>query len=139
MGESYTPSLVRSIKAAGAYTKRRFVGFDKLQITVAGAAALGVAQQDAALNELTPVTVLGTAIVEAGGAVAVGGYVTSDNQGRAIAAANLAVAAGATAVTSTAANGSGILTGSVTAEKINAIALEAASAAGDLIEVLLVK
>lgn len=139
MGESYTPSLVRTVKAAGAFTKRRFIGFDKLQITAAGAAAMGVAQQDAALNELTPVTILGTAIVEAGGAVSLGVYVTSDAQGRAIAAANLAVAAGATAVTSTAANGSSILTGSVTPEKINGIAMEAASAPGDLIEVLLVK
>lgn len=139
MGESYTPVLTRSVKAAGVFTKRRFIGFDDLQITAQGAAAKGVAQQDAVLGELAPVTVLGTAIVEAGGAVTKGAHVISDNQGRGIAGGTLAIAAGGTAVTSTAANGSAIITGSMPTEKVNGIAMEAAGQAGDFFEVLLIK
>ena len=105
MSENYNPILPKTVKAAGNFTKRRFIGFDDLQITTQGNAAKGVAQQDALTNDLTPVTIIGTAIVEAGGAIAAGAYVISDNQGRAIAANALAIAPGATAVTSAAANG----------------------------------
>lgn len=139
MGEQYNPIYPRSVRAAGVFTKRRFIGFDRLQITTQGNAAMGVAQQDAILNELTPVTILGTAIVEAGGAVGIGIYVISDNQGRAIAANALAIAAGATGVTSAAANGATDITGSVPTEKVNGIAMEAAGGAGELIEILLIK
>jgi len=138
MSENYNPILPKTVKAAGNFTKRRFIGFDDLQITTQGNAAKGVAQQDALTNDLTPVTIIGTAIVEAGGAIAAGAYVISDNQGRAIAANALAIAPGATAVTSAAANGATDITGSVPTEKVNGIAIDPASQAGDFIEVLLV-
>jgi hypothetical protein len=134
----YTPVLILSKKAPSAVTKRRFVGFDGAQISTQGAATLGVAIEDASQNEVFGVVTIGTAIVETGGAINKGDYVISDNQGRAIQANNLAIAAGGTTVTSTAANGE-ILTGSVIPEKIAGIALEDASGAGEFIEILLVK
>jgi len=142
MGEQYTPTLALTVKSGGVITRRRFVGFDKIQVAVAGKQAFGVAQQDAVLDDLLPVTVLGSAIIEAGGVIAVGDSLAADAQGRAVVAANLVatVDAGVTAVTSSAVNGAIItLAGSVRPEKINAIAMEAAGAAGDMIEVLLVK
>jgi hypothetical protein len=78
----------------------------------ADANALGVARTAGVSGGLVPVDVLGTAIVEAGAAVAAGATVKADANGKAI-----------TWVTSGAKVG---------------VALGAASAAGDFIEVLLI-
>lgn len=95
----------------GAVTANRFVTPAGAQ-AAADANTLGVTRQTGAIAEKVTVDVLGTAIVEAGAAVAAGATVKSDASGRAI-----------TWVTSGA--------------KV-AVALEAASAAGQFIEVLLI-
>ncbi len=103
--------LALTVAAAGTIAANRFV-------TPAGAQAgadantLGVARTAAVATDKIAVDVLGTAVVEAGAAVAAGATVKSDASGRAI-----------TWVTSGAKVG---------------VALEAASGAGALIEVLLV-
>lgn len=110
----YTATLVKTMTASGAVTGKRFVDFSGAQVASAGAKALGVALYDAADGEPVAVVVQGTAVVEAGGAIAVGDNVAADANGRAVVA--------------TPASGYTIL----------GIALEAASAAGEEIEVLLV-
>ncbi len=81
---------------------------------------------------LVPIGMQGIFPVEAGGAITRGSEITIDASGRAVAASPLAVKAGATPVTSTAANGQ-ILDGGVTPQPVVGRALEAASAAGDII------
>ncbi len=103
--------LTLSLVAAGAVAAARFV-------TPLGARAgadvntIGVACSDAASGERVSVDVRGTTTVEAGAAVAVGATLKSDSVGRAI-------------------------TWATSGAKV-AIALEAATAAGQFIEVLLV-
>lgn len=103
--------LALTVAAAGTIAENRFV-------TPAGAQAgadantLGVCRQAAVVNDKVTVDVLGTAIVEAGAAVTLNATVKSDASGRAI-----------DWITSGAKVG---------------IALQAASAAGQMIEVLLV-
>lgn len=77
----------------------------------AGANALGVTRYGAAAGATVPVDVLGTAVVEAGAAIAQGDTLKADADGRAI-------------------------TWATSGAKV-AIALQAASVAGQLIEVLL--
>lgn len=125
-----------TVIAASAITAGRAVGFDGVQATVAGQKAQGVAETDAASGKAVAITCKGTAIVEAGAAIAIGDALAVDAQGRAVPAADLAVAAGAVAVTSSAANGE-ILTGGVLPQYVFADALQAASGAGEFIEVLL--
>lgn len=132
------PILTLSIPVGGgAVTARRAVGFDGAQATVQGQKILGIARADVAFTGEIPVDVKGTTVVEAGAAINIGDSLIVDAQGRAIpATGNLAVAAGGTAVTSTAANG-GILTGGDLPEYVFGDALEAAAAAGEFIEVVL--
>lgn len=75
--------LALTAVATGAVTAARFVTPAGAQ---AGAAAntLGVARTDAAIGQAFPVDVLGTAVVEAGAAIAAGAAVQTDAQGRAI-------------------------------------------------------
>lgn len=103
--------LALTVVATTAITADRFV-------TPAGAQAgadantLGVARSAAASGERVPVDVIGTAVVESGAAVAAGATLKSDASGRAI-------------------------TWASSGAKV-AVALEAASAAGQFIEVLLI-
>jgi hypothetical protein len=112
MSAQNTALLTLTVAAAGVIAANRFV-------TPAGAQAgadantLGAARfAAAAAGEKIPVDVLGTAVVEAGAAVAANATVKSDASGRAI-----------TWVTSGAKVG---------------LALQAAGAAGEMIEVLLI-
>ncbi len=75
--------LALTALATSAVTSRRFVTNAGAQ---AGAAAntLGVSRTDAAVGQGFPVDVLGTAVVEAGGAIAAGAAVETDAQGRAV-------------------------------------------------------
>lgn len=107
------------------------------QATVAGQKVIGIARRDAASGAMTDVTCFGTAVCEAGAAITVGSRVQCDAQGRVITATALAIAAGATAVTSAAANGASALSGGDAPVFVFGTALQAASAAGDFIEVLL--
>lgn len=111
MGIQFLSACCLTIAATGTIAANRFV-------TPAGAQAgadvntLGVCRTAAVSGDRIPVDVLGTATVEAGAAVTAGNTVKSDASGRAI---NWAT--------------SGAKIG---------IALEAATAAGQMIEVLLI-
>jgi len=103
--------LALTLALTGTVTANRFVQVDG---TLAGAGenAIGVARTDGVSGDDIAVDVLGTAVVEAGAAVAAGATIKADANGKAI-------------------------TWATSGAKI-AIALQAASADGDLIEVLLI-
>lgn len=103
------PLLVLPLTASAAVRAERFVTYGGAECG-AGAASAGVAVDPGASGELIPVVRIGTAVVVAGAAVTAGGLVESDSQGRAI-NRNTGVALGR--------------------------ALQAAAAAGQRIEVLL--
>jgi len=105
------PVLSLTAVAAGAIAANRFVTPAAAQAG-ADANTLGVCRQAAVAADKITVDVLGTAIVEAGAAVAAGATVKSDASGRAITWASAGAKVG--------------------------LALEAAGAAGQLIEVLLI-
>src|SRR5574344_25560 len=105
----YKPLLIDSIKATANLPKQRFVGFDG-GICTAGAKAYGVCDVETESGQQAPIGVLGILLVEAGGAIAQGASVTSDATGKAV------------AVTST--------------EKANGTALDAATAAGEVIRIV---
>jgi len=75
--------LTLSVLAAGAILEARFVTPASEQAE-AGENAYGVALSDAAVGEVAPVVNKGTAVVEAGAAIAAGALVQSDASGRAI-------------------------------------------------------
>ncbi len=106
----FTPVLTLPIIAAGAIVADRFVS---VAATQAGAAAntLGVARSNAASGAPLPVDVMGTAIVEAGAAVAQYALLETNASGQAV---------------------------TRSAGPIVGRALQAATAAGQRIEVLLI-
>lgn len=111
---TYNPVQVITLTPVGAIAPNRFVAFDGAQ-AVAGQAARGVTHDGAeAGDKAVPVIVLGTAIVEAGGAFNAQDLLTADASGRAVAIVN------------------------ASDNVINAIALGAAAAAGDFVEVIVV-
>lgn len=155
MSQTRISILDLSTVASTAVAAYRGVGFNGEQIAVANAKILGIAKHAAAIGEPLEVGVMGTMTVESGAAFAKGAALVMDATGRVVAASALAaaapgigtlqVAAGAVAVTSTAANGA-ILTGAPAAPVLSGgdlpqfvvgHALEAATAAGQYIEVLL--
>lgn len=95
----------------GTVAAQRFVTHAGAQAG-ADANTLGVARTAGVSGELVPVDVIGTTVVEAGAAVAVGAQLETDSSGRAVTWAT-----------------SGPVVGR---------ALQAAGAAGDMIEVLLI-
>lgn len=111
MSQQSTPVLALTALLSGTVAANRF-------ITPAGAQAgadantLGVARTGGASGERVAVDVLGTAIVEAGAAVAANATIKTDSSGRAI-------------------------TWATSGAKVG-LALQAAGAAGDFIEVLLI-
>lgn len=107
------PELTLTRTAAGAITANRAVTMADHQAAAAGVKVLGVSVCDAQIGEPHPVIVTGTAIIEAGAAIALDDDLVTDNQGRAVPA--------------TGAPG----------ERIFADAMGVASGAGKLIEVLL--
>lgn len=123
--------------APAAVTQFRGVDFTGTQITVAGAKCAGIAKRNAALGQSFEAVTLGSAICESGAAITVGQPLAMDALGRVVPATALAIAAGAVAMTSIAANGTTDLTGGVLPQWIVGDALEAAAAAGVFIEVLL--
>lgn len=72
--------------AAAAVAAARFVGMMTGQQCASGAKALGVSQYPASVGDAFAVDVLGTTIVEAGGAIAAGAEVkaAADGSGKAI-------------------------------------------------------
>lgn len=83
MSRQSTPILTLPILASGSITVHRFTTTAGAQ---AGAAAnaIGVAQTTAASGDTIPVDVLGTTIVEAGGAFSKGDLVEADTDGKAV-------------------------------------------------------
>jgi len=123
--------------ASAAVTEGRAVDYAGVQATTQGQKVLGIAKRGCLAGDGFEATIMGTVVAEAGAAFAAGASLIVDNQGRLIASTGkLGLAAGATAVTSSAANGQ-ILTGGDPAEWVCADALQAATAAGDKVEVLL--
>lgn len=137
MSRQSSPLQALTYTANGAVAAYRGVGFNGAQATVQGQKVLGVSQRAAADTEDSDAVVSGSTVIESGGQFAKGDSLIVDNQGRAIKrTAVLGIAAGATGVTSTAANGA-VLTGADLPEFVFADALEAAGGAGEFIEVLL--
>jgi hypothetical protein len=138
------------ILATSAVQEYRGVGFNGAQATVAGQKVLGIAEFGVASGVYVRVCRLGTAVAEAGAAIAVGAALAMDASGRVVTASSitatlgtLAVAAGATAVTSAVANGVGSVSGAPTLsggdppQYIVGYAMQVANAAGDFIEIAL--
>jgi hypothetical protein len=75
--------LCLSIAATAAITAERFISHAG-GVPADGANVAGVARSKAAIGELVPTDVIGTAIVETGGAIAVNALIQTDVQGRAI-------------------------------------------------------
>lgn len=110
-----TPLLTLTVTAAGAVAACRFVGFGGAQVTAAGAKALGVSTTSALDGDDLAIDVIGTTVIESGGAIAVGDDIVADSQGRAI------------------------VNPAVGGEIVLAQALDGASGAGEFVEVLLVR
>lgn len=108
MSRQAIPLLALTVVAGAALTEHRFATAAGA-VCGAGGKALGLLHNDAASGDPVAVTVFGTAIMEAGAAIAADAYIQSDSLGRGVTAVN----------------------GPVLAR-----ALEAASLAGDKIEVL---
>lgn len=123
----------RAVALAVATT---FGAIGGVQATVAGQKMIGVARRDAAIGAFVDATCVGTAVCETGAAIALGARLQCDASGRAITAAALTIAAGATAVTSAAANGAGTLAGGDAPIYVWGTALQSAAGAGEFIEVL---
>ncbi len=137
MSQQSLAILTLSVVATGAITGARGVGFDGAQIATQGAKPMGFANYTAVDGGLLAVVTCGTAIAESGAAITLGAALILDNQGRVIpSTGGLRVAAGATGVTSSAANGA-ILAGGDAPEFVVGDALQPASGAGELIEILL--
>jgi len=134
MPETFAPGVIYSIRAAADLPKARFVGFDG-NLCAANAKALGVTQYDFAAGEMAGVIVSGIALVEAGGAISAGQAVTSDAEGKAVAAsaATVTVPSG----TANAVAGTYNVDGGVLPQAVNGYALDDAFAAGQVIRVLL--
>lgn len=113
MGQQNISLLSLTFTASGTIKRRRAIGFNGAYPSASGQKVLGVSPRDTADKSLSDVIVIGTAIIETGGAFAAGASLISDGTGCAIVAAGTA------------------------GEFIFADALEASSAAGSLVEVLL--
>lgn len=87
MAASYTPCLSKTIAAAVALSAQRFVGFDG-NYPAAGEAAYGATLTDADVGDQVNVTVLGTAALEAGEAIALGAEVEVGADGKAMSRVN---------------------------------------------------
>jgi hypothetical protein len=132
------PTLSLSVTSAGAIGRGRGVTFAGAQVAAAGAKPLGIARARASNAGFDlPLTVSGVAICETGGVIALGAAVAMDAQGRVVTADPVAIAAGATGVTSVAANGATVIAGGELPQYVVGDALQEASAAGIFIEVVL--
>lgn len=80
-----SPIFTMTAIATAAVAAGRFIGLFTGAHCGAAAKAQGVSQSGAANGEAFAVDVLGTTIVEVGGAIAVGGEIKSDANGKAIA------------------------------------------------------
>lgn len=110
MAQTKQVVLTTSIHATTAWQANRFINYGGQQ-AAAGEAVLGVSADEADQGDIAAVDVLGIAVVETAGAVAQGDVLAADAQGLAVKQTGNAVAAGH--------------------------ALDAATAAGDTIRIVL--
>ena len=89
----YQPILIHSIKAKTDIVQHRFIGLDGGYCS-AGAKALGVSDVDIEKEQQLPVAVLGCLLIQAGGTIAVGDSVSSDENGKAIKTTDSAIVNG---------------------------------------------
>lgn len=137
MSRQYAPLQSLTVSPEAAVAAHRFVSFADAQAATQGMKVKGVTRAAIAAGDDGDIIVSGTALVELGADVTKGASLITDNAGKAMPATSaLKIAAGATAVTSAAANGITTLAGADLPEYVAADALEAGSA-GDIIEVLL--
>jgi hypothetical protein len=83
MSRQSTPVLTLSVIATAVINGDRFVTAAGAA-PAAGASALGVARAPAAIGGRTPVDVMGTSVIETGGAITANAFVETDNLGRAV-------------------------------------------------------
>lgn len=83
----YSPILIESVKAAVNLEQYRFIGFDG-NYCAAGAKALGVSDVETEKDQYAPVGVFGILLVEANDNIAVGDAISSDDEGKAVKAAD---------------------------------------------------
>ncbi len=83
MSRQSTPILTLSVIATAALAPDRFVTAAGA-VPAAGASALGVGRTTVAIGGRQPVDVMGTSVVEAGGAIAANAFVETDALGRAV-------------------------------------------------------
>ena len=98
MAQTKQVVLVTTITATDAIVKNRFVNFKGAQAK-ADDAVLGVAPYDVETGDTAAVDVVGIAVVESGGAVAIGAEVGPDAQGCAVSGALRKVGTALTAAT----------------------------------------
>jgi hypothetical protein len=80
-----SPAFIMTVVATAAIVGQRFVGLLTGAPCAAGAKPQGVANFPAAIGEAVSVDVLGTSVIETGGAFNVGDALKSDATGRAVA------------------------------------------------------
>lgn len=86
----YKPLLIESAKANADLIEHRFSGFNGKHCE-AGAKAFGVVDVTTEKGQFAPIAVFGTLLVEAGGTIALGDGVASDENGRAVKAGTDAI------------------------------------------------
>jgi hypothetical protein len=129
------PLLALTVTPVAVVPACRAVGYDGELIDTEGNQVFGVSQYLIPAGRAGAVTVAGTACIETGAAVAVGDALIADDEGRAIPAAALAIQSGVTALTSTLSTGNFV--GAILPQHIFAGAMEAATASGQYIQILL--
>ncbi len=132
------PLQTITLSATADTTEGLFIAPDG-SICGTGEKSVGVSRDAAASGKALPVVTVGIYRVIAGGTITANSPVTSNSEGKAIACSDLAVTvpAGATGVTSDAAQPTLSITGSATPEAINGYAMKAAGA-GDYVYIKLV-
>ena len=80
--------LSLTFKAFGAVLPRRAIGFDNAQVSVAGQKVMGVSPRATNNGGFSDIDVIGTSVVEAGGAFIRGDSLTVDASGRAVLSTN---------------------------------------------------
>lgn len=72
----------RTVRTSGTITQCRCVGYDGAHTTTAGARPWGIAKMNAESGKDTTLVTEGSAVVESGGAIALGDALTTDTAGR---------------------------------------------------------
>lgn len=86
----YKPLLIESVKANADLIEHRFVGFNGKHCG-AGAKAFGVVDVSTEQEQFAPAAVCGILLVEAGGTIALGDAIASDENGKAVKAESTAI------------------------------------------------